>query len=315
MTGNFRPGTNKDDWGGFNETFFLFIYIMNDSPASKPLEESEDNTFSELNSLTRLLHDLDDRGLVLSLSAFAEDSLGTLLTTFMLPSDASKKLLEGFNAPLGTFSARTMAAYSLGLINRSQFDDLERLRKIRNEFAHTWETIETTKQNISSLIGQMSFSRIDDHFPETPNEKLRSSIICLLIELSSMVNQLSKQGPKITMLGRHLMTGFSGSFKDQLQSARNLLKEILQNLKTSDSVSRKFYMEQLRRFSDRMNVLGLPHKSSLKSEEYLSFIEEVRVVLNQHGIVNELSICELHLKIKVLNEKIAYLNDEIKQQN
>ena len=265
--------------------------------------------------LTRLLHGLDDRGLVLSLSAFSEDSLGTLLSAFMLPSDASKKLLEGFNAPLGTFSARIMTAYSLGLINESQYDDLERLRKIRNKFAHTWQTIEIAKPNISSLIEQMSFSRIDDHFPKNLNEKLRSSIICLLIELSSMANQLSKQGPKITMLGRHLMTGFPGSFENQLQSARNLLKEIIQNLKTSDSIGRKFYMERLRWFSDRMNVLGLPHKSSLESEEYLSFIEEVRVVLHQHGIVNEKSVCEIQFRLKVLNENITRLNDEIKQQN
>jgi len=285
---------------------------MNVHPVSKPLDEKEDDYFGELNLLTRLLRDLDDRGLVLSLSAFAEDSLGTLLMAFMLPSEASTKLLEGFNAPLGTFSARIKAAYSLGLINKSQFDDLERLRKIRNEFAHTWQSIEISKPNISSLIKRMNFSHIDDHFPETPTEKLRSSITCLLLELRSMVKQISVQGTKITMIGRHLMTGFSGSFEDQLQSARNLLKDILQNLEGADSERREFYMEKLMTFSVRMNVLGLPHKSSLQSEEYLSFIEEVRVVLNQHGIVNEISVCELHYKLKVSNEKIARLTNELK---
>lgn len=161
----------------------------------------------------------------------------------------------------------------------------------------------------------MSFSRIDDHFPETPNEKLRSSIICLLIELSSTVKQISMQGTKITMIGRHLMAGFSGSFEDQLQSARNLLKDILQKLEVADAERREFYMGKLRLFSDRMNVLGLPHKSSLESQEYLSFIEEVRVVLNQRGIVNENSISEIHFKLKALNEKIADLTNEIKQNS
>ncbi len=234
---------------------------------------------------------------------------------FMLPSEASTKLLEGFNAPLGTFSARIKAAYSLGLINKSQFDDLERLRKIRNEFAHTWQSIEISKPNISSLIKKMSFSRIDDHFPETPNEKLRSSIICLLLELRSMVKQISTQGTKITLIGRNLMAGFSGSFEDQLQSARNLLKDILQNLEVADSERREFYMGKLRFFSDRMSVLGLPHKSSLKSQEYLSFIEEVRVVLNQYGVVNEDSICEVHFKVRILNEQIAELKQKLKQNS
>lgn len=286
---------------------------MNDSAVSKPLDDKEDDYFSELNLLTRLLHHLDDRGLVLSLSAFAEDSLGTLLTAFMLPSDAATKLVEGFNAPLGTFSGRIKAAYSLGLITKTQSDDLESLRKIRNEFAHTWQAIEISKPNISALIKKMSFSRIDDHFPETPKEKLRSSITCLLIELSSTVNQLSISGSRISITGRHLITGFSGTFENQLQTARDLLKDILQNLEVVDSDKRAFYKEKLELFSDRMNVLGLPYRASLKSQEYLAFVEEVRVVLNQHGIVNENSICEMHFKIKALDEKIAVLTDEIKK--
>jgi hypothetical protein len=47
-----------------------------------------------------MLRNLDDRGLVLSLAAFAEDALGSLLREFMIPSEATKQLLEGFNAPL-----------------------------------------------------------------------------------------------------------------------------------------------------------------------------------------------------------------------
>jgi len=286
---------------------------MDTSPTSNSFEEKVDDYFSEFNLLTRVLHNLDDRGLVLSLSAFAEDSLGALLMAFMLSSDASTKLLEGFNAPLGTFAARIKAAYSLGLINKSQFNDLERLRKIRNEFAHTWQSIEISKPNISALIKQMSYSRIDDHFPETPNEKLRSSIICLLLELSTMVKQISTQGTRLSMIGRHLMAGFSGSFEDQLKCARNLLKEILQNLEVADSDRRDFYMGKLRDYSDRMNVLGLPHKSSLENQEYLDFLEEVRVILNQNGIVNENSICELHYKLKKAKEESAYLTNVLNQ--
>jgi hypothetical protein len=77
--------------------------------------------------------------LVLSLAAFAEEALGALLKAFMTPSEATAQLIEGFNAPLGTFSSRIKAAYAIGLITKEQFLDLERLRKIRNEFAHSWK--------------------------------------------------------------------------------------------------------------------------------------------------------------------------------
>jgi hypothetical protein len=280
---------------------------MKVSSDTNNLEGMEDETFGEFNALTKLLHNLDDRGLVLSLSAFAEDLLGVLLKTFMLPSDSTSILLEGFNAPLGTFSARIKAAHSLGLVNELQFHDLELLRKVRNEFAHTWRSIDLLKPKISSLIKQMNFSRIDDHFPETPNDKLRSSIICLLLELRSTANLISKHDATAKMFGRFLITGFQGSFEDQLKSALEQLKNILHQLELPESDSRSFYIGRLKLFSDRMSVLGLPHRSSLKSEEYLSFLEEVRIVLNKYGVLDENSICETHYKLKVLNGEVAKL--------
>jgi len=65
----------------------------------------DDPTFGEINLLLRTLRALDERGLILVLGAFAEESLAELLKVYMRPG-ASKPLLEGFNAPLGTLSAR-----------------------------------------------------------------------------------------------------------------------------------------------------------------------------------------------------------------
>ena len=44
----------------------------------------DDEVFGKLNALGPLLEELDDRGLVLSLAAFAEEALGSLLKAFML---------------------------------------------------------------------------------------------------------------------------------------------------------------------------------------------------------------------------------------
>jgi hypothetical protein len=81
---------------------------------------------------------LDERGLILALAAFAEEALGDLIKAFMIPGSPAKQLLEGGNAPLGTFSARIKMAHSLGLVTKRQYADLDRLRRIRNAFAHNW---------------------------------------------------------------------------------------------------------------------------------------------------------------------------------
>jgi hypothetical protein len=80
----------------------------------------------------------DERALALSIAAFLEESLERLLTAFMQDVSASKDLLDGFNAPFGTLSAKAKAAYALGLISANQYADINTARKIRNEFAHRW---------------------------------------------------------------------------------------------------------------------------------------------------------------------------------
>jgi hypothetical protein len=241
----------------------------------------EDEVFGGINLLTRSLRDLDDRGLVLSLAAFAEEALGELLKAFMTPSEATSQLLEGFNAPLGTFSSRIKAAYSIGLITKEQFLDLERLRKIRNEFAHSWRPIDITKPKIASLIDGMSFSRIEDRFPDTPNEKIRGSMSCLLVELRSSAHQIQKKNMQARFIGNHLMRGFSGNFESQIQNASEELSDILKNLESAQGEKRDFYFALLNRFKDRLTVLARPVTPE-QEKMMAAFYEEFRRALLQN---------------------------------
>ncbi len=185
-----------------------------------------DGTFGDLNALTKTLSGLDDRGLVVSLGAFAEEALGILLASFLRQNASAKYLVTGFNAPLGSFSTRIKACHALGLINDEQFSDLEHLRKIRNAFAHTWRSLSLNEQAIAAHITALSFPDSHDAFPETPRDKIRQSLSFLLVELSVQARQIEIQGHQVKPIGRRLFAGFSGSPEEQRQKLADKLASI-----------------------------------------------------------------------------------------
>ena len=187
---------------------------------------NSENSFEQLNQLNKLLHDLDERGLILSLASFAEDSLGELIGAFMRPVRSTKHLLDGFNAPLGTFSSRIQAAYALGLVTKEQFSDLEHLRKIRNAFSHSWKPLSFKDQKFAEHIKGITYSGIDDNFPETAIEKVRSSLSSLLVELHVTTEQLRKNGRRVSQIGTRLSSGVSGNIEEQILTCRTKFKEI-----------------------------------------------------------------------------------------
>ena len=48
--------------------------------------------------------------------SYLDELLLRILLAFLIERDGTKRLVEGFNAPLGTLSTRSAAAYALGLI-------------------------------------------------------------------------------------------------------------------------------------------------------------------------------------------------------
>jgi len=120
--------------------------------------EATDPELEKLRSLGRfmaLISEQDDRAMVLSMAAFVEETLGRMLLAYLRDCKATCDLVDGFNAPLGTLSARIKAAYSIGLIGEKSFRDLEILRRIRNHFAHDWEGVSLQRNDIAALIGQL----------------------------------------------------------------------------------------------------------------------------------------------------------------
>lgn len=175
--------------------------------AKPPVNPHNEPFVDELNSMLESLHEHDDRSMVLTMAAFAEDTLELLLLAYLREARQAKDLVNGFNAPLGTFSARIKAAFVLGLIHKDGYQTLEILRKIRNEFAHNWAGVSLDREDINSLVAQLSRSRIENVVinqseagRSSGRERLFLKISNILIDIRMLAKSLRKDGIKAPMI-------------------------------------------------------------------------------------------------------------------
>ncbi|MDF7802036.1 MltR family transcriptional regulator [Pontiellaceae bacterium B1224] len=97
-----------------------------------------------------------DRGCAIISMALIDIRLKEILLAFLVDSKSTSELIEGFNAPLSSLSARTKAAFSLGLLTKQEYDNINIFRKIRNEFAHHPHGISFTTPTIISLCSSIT---------------------------------------------------------------------------------------------------------------------------------------------------------------
>lgn len=151
----------------------------------------ERHSLENLNRFLNVVGEQDDRAMVLSLATFIEDTLGRLLLAYFRTCKATKELVEGFNAPLGTLGSRIKAVYSFGLVTEDQYKDMEILRKVRNQFAHNWEGVSLDRNDIQAMIGQLSSYTLH-HKPIEGGvrEKLLGTLSTCCIELQVFLGRV-----------------------------------------------------------------------------------------------------------------------------
>lgn len=204
-----------------------------------PEARDAEQTFDDLNALLFTLSALDERGLIVSLGSFAEEALGVLIDAYLRPNPSARYLTTGFNAPLGSFSARIKGCHALGLITDEQFSDLEHLRKMRNAYAHTWRSLSFADQTIQDHIRGLSFPATHDAFPETPREKVTQSLSFLLVELGVQAEQLRQNGQQAKLVGRRLYAGFVGSPDEQRTKLAEKMNSIESELPSATGEKRR----------------------------------------------------------------------------
>ncbi len=124
-----------------------------------PVEVSHPHLKEFLGFLPELNRE-SDRGRVLITCSYLDDLMRRILLAFVVDKDSSQRLVEGFNAPLGTFSTRTTAAFALGLITEREFKECDTLRRVRNRFAHEMQA-SFDSQDVSDLCRNLTMAAQD----------------------------------------------------------------------------------------------------------------------------------------------------------
>lgn len=109
---------------------------------------------TDLQNFTDFLNEFQsetDRGAALVGAALIDQKLADTLRAFFVNGRTARELLEGGTAALGSFSARIKVAHALGLIDDLELRECNRIRKIRNEFAHSIHGLAFTEPKVSDL--------------------------------------------------------------------------------------------------------------------------------------------------------------------
>ena len=145
------------------------------------------------------MHSESDRGCILVGASVLEESLKDVLEiTFSQDAHVVKHAvvpLFGSLGPLSTFSSKIKLAYSLGIIERWCFDDLEKIRKIRNAAAHEYSSKTFENQDVIKITCTLTGAdRAVSAFPKI--EKIRSSADAKNEKVdtkTTKLNQISKE--------------------------------------------------------------------------------------------------------------------------
>jgi DNA-binding MltR family transcriptional regulator len=103
------------------------------------------------------MQESSERGFVILGTAYLDEAVRQLLGAFLVDDEGKQgELLDGGGrAPLGAFGSRIEAAYLLGLISREEYEDLNALREIRNQYAHALHGITLDNDYLRSRVGKL----------------------------------------------------------------------------------------------------------------------------------------------------------------
>lgn len=115
---------------------------MTDDPPGIWVKSPRDDLMTTHPNLREFMPFLDvlnsesPRGGVLVATSFIESLLHKVIEAFLIEGKPAEQLVKGFNAPIGSLSAKIAMAAALGLITERERRECDLIRRVRNKFAH-----------------------------------------------------------------------------------------------------------------------------------------------------------------------------------
>jgi DNA-binding MltR family transcriptional regulator len=123
-----------------------------------------DPTIKDLDVLEKELYGANDRAVAIMLGAFMESALTKYLKTRFrqdMNSDERRAIYD-YEGPLGTFSAKTSIAYAIHAIGPITRSDLDHIRIIRNEFAHSRKHMKFSDAETTAVCQHLQTPNLED---------------------------------------------------------------------------------------------------------------------------------------------------------
>jgi len=165
----------------------VMVYFPPDTTVERVVDRDHD-------SFKLALENESERGCVLVATAFLDHILEEVLCTHFSNKSAGDKLVTGFNGPLSTFSSRITAAFALGLLSESEQKQLDVVRRIRNDFAHTFANVRFSDPPLPPRVQTLPAHQVAMSSAEDPTrQRFESAVEVLLSNLRHRLDEWSSQ--------------------------------------------------------------------------------------------------------------------------
>jgi hypothetical protein len=138
------------------------------------------------------------RGSVLNITSFIDELIIKLLVSYFPNKKKAEQIFLNLDSPMATLVSRANIAHALALLRDDEITAIKIIAKIRNEFAHKWESNAFERHEVIKQINKIP-SRYLAGFDGTGRAKFNftsSQIIQELLERHKYAARISKHVPK-----------------------------------------------------------------------------------------------------------------------
>jgi hypothetical protein len=110
---------------------------------------------AEFEQVINEIHKGSDRVAAIMAAAYVDSNLAKLISASLADGSDSRALFHDEGAPFGTFKRKIVAGLAMGLFPQKVADDLDRIRDIRNQFAHALLSLNFENEHIKRECGKL----------------------------------------------------------------------------------------------------------------------------------------------------------------